>query len=247
VFISDQKGMNLSLDLDFKIEFGEFFIDSSNSSALNWISSDFSFGVIFGPKGCGKTHLSYLWLSRAEKTNHKDGENGIVSIYSKPNFLFAKDFERPLDIHSIENFSAYVVNDVDRLFMNFDSSLQYEFQKNLFNFFNFCLINGKKILFNSVCHFYEWNFEFSDIESRLKSCPVVFMHSPSDSLLQLVIRRIFETYEIYISSEIVDYIFLHIDRSFESARNAVDVIVTMSCMQKRSITINFIREVFSAM
>lgn len=266
---SENKRMNLSLDLNYKNGFGEFFVDSSNSEAFNWIHKDFFFGIIYGPNGSGKSHLSYLWLSKVsgQKNSHsKNQDNAQNSIadseknteyIERPehtnhatytdmpdNFLFDYSFHSELNMKKLSEFDAYVINDVNKLFNSENAS---EWQKNLFNFFNFCLINGKKILFNSLSHISEWHFEFPDIESRLKSCSAVSLQAPSDSLLQLVIRRLFENYEIYVSSEIVTYIFLHADRSFESIHNVVDFVVSMSCMQKRSISIGFVRELFSQM
>lgn len=310
-----KKRVNLSLDLNYKNGFGEFFVDNSNSDAFNWIHKDFFFGIVYGPKGSGKSHLSYLWLDKVSSKKNPDAKNHYSSEYSiadsaentkyadmPKNFLFDYSFHSELNMKRLGEFDAYVVNDVNRLFesinetdslrvdskagnangdknkdmyesqeiydhqmcaaqipdnqmhksqiydkQRLENQKKYEWQKNLFNFFNFCLISGKRVLFNSLSHISEWQFEFQDIESRLKSCSAIYLQSPSDSLLQLMIRRLFENYEIYISSEIVTYIFLHADRSFESIHSVVDFVVSMSCMQKRSISIGFIRELFSQM
>jgi chromosomal replication initiation ATPase DnaA len=64
----------LGLDLPYRPALGraDFLVSDSNAAALHWIERwpDWPAHalVLFGPEGCGKSHLAHLWCERAGAT-----------------------------------------------------------------------------------------------------------------------------------------------------------------------------------
>lgn len=224
-----------NLDLNFRKEFEDFIVDFSNQNAFDWISNYNGFGgVLIGPKGCGKSHLSHIWVDKwCDNFNLK----GVI--------LSASDFA-DYEAMKVAKYYAFVVENVHMIFGN-DCLNRYDIQKNFFHLYNFCLLNQKKLLLNSTLHVSNWIFDFSDIESRIKSLPIINMNAPSDNLLKIVIKKLFANLEIYVSDDIVNFIFYRIERSFEAAQNIVEFIVNISSMQKRSISLGFLKEILAYM
>ena len=91
----------VSFQFGFKSSYSlqDFIVSSSNRDAFNYIMSWPNWGeyrfskmlYIYGPEGCGKTHLANIWKARsgAEFTNLND----IKDLYTKGNALILDNIE----------------------------------------------------------------------------------------------------------------------------------------------------------
>jgi chromosomal replication initiation ATPase DnaA len=228
----------VNLDLDFKKDFSEkvFFVDESNKNAFFSIKSDFQKLIIFGPKRSGKTHLSFLWKKKYLNTM-------II------NPLELND----LELSDYQEYNAYIIENIDLIFPKFDSqnnslnSSQINhyalLQKNFYNLYNYITLKSKSVLITAETNPLDWEFAFDDIKSRVLSIPAIKISLPSDELLKFIIKKLFVDLGVYVQDDVIDFIFQRISRSFEGAFNSVYFILDRSILEKRSISITFLRHI----
>ena len=136
----DGKLKQLSLDLKSQIYMGrdDYMVSSCNKEAYemintwpNWMGQGL---VIYGPKGCGKTHLANVFVEKINSNSKKIGQISIVNA-SKINMK---------TLNRISNENRNIVID------NFSAKSNLEAIFHLFNIYN---TEGRYMLFTSeICH-----------------------------------------------------------------------------------------------
>lgn len=82
-----------------------------------------------------------------------------------------------------------------------------------------------------------------DLKSRLRALPAVEIPAPDDDLLRGILIKMFNDRQVSISADVVDYMVLRMERSFNGARHLVDRLDRLALSEKRAITIPFVRRV----
>ena len=88
-------------------------------------------------------------------------------------------------------------------------------------------------------------FDGKDLASRLRAAPSVAIREPDEELLSAILVKSFNDRQIMLGADVLQYILPRIERSFESVRNLVDDIDHQAMIEKRNITIPFIREILN--
>jgi len=82
-----------------------------------------------------------------------------------------------------------------------------------------------------------------DLSSRLNAAQKVDIGLPDDTLVASLFLKLFYDKQISISTEVIDYLVLHTERSFEQIKETVDKLDTLSLSANRKITIPLIKTI----
>ena len=206
----------------FKTKYYEqdYYVSSNNFSAYRLIESwpDWpdKWVNIFGPKGCGKTHLSNILKKKINSSLILDAEN--VKNETISNF-------NKLDCLIIENYN----NNIDEKL--FYSILNQYKQLNSY------------VVINSILPIKDIDFKLRDLKSRAESFVSLGINLPTDDLLRVIISKSFSDKQIDINPKISEYIIRNIDRSYEKVFKFIKEIDDLSLSSGKSININLIKKV----
>lgn len=217
--------------LDFKprTEFGraDFMVANCNADALHiielWPHWAFFALSLYGPNGCGKTHLAHVFADHVSACCPRP----IPVLIIPANAVNNRNVER---IHR-EN-PCLVVEDLTPSANN----------EALFHLFNLYQNEGGYILFTSEVAPARMHFKLPDLQSRLNIVPSVAIGEPDDEMLMALIVKLFNDRQIIISQEVLSYIMQNIERSFSYAQKLVAEIDNISLAYKRAVSIPIVKE-----
>ncbi len=210
----------------------DFMVASCNIEAVTtidlWPNWPYFAICIYGPEGCGKTHLANVFAQMvAIKTNHP---------YRIP-FIKASQLNKDL-IHTLfENSHQIVIEDLQNL----------NHQEALFHLYNTYRDLGGNILFTTTKAPARINFTLPDLRSRMNIVPSLEIKSPDDDLLMALLVKLFTDRQITPSPELLEYLLKNMYRSFSYARKLVEEIDNISLAKKRAISINIAKEAISTL
>jgi len=206
----------------FKTKYYEqdYYVSSNNFSAYrlieSWPNWPDKWVNIYGPKGCGKTHLSNILK---EKIN-------FVEIFDSKKIDEEKIFKfEKLDCLIIDNYE----NNIDENF--FYSILNHFKQLDTY------------VVVNSFLPIKNMKLELKDLKSRAESFVSLGIDLPTDDLLRVIISKSFSDKQIDISPKISEYIIKNIERSYEKVFKFIKEIDDLSLSSGKSININLIKKV----
>ena len=213
----------LTFKFPFKATYNEkdFYVSSSNfdvykliESWPNWPSKAMN---IFGPHGCGKTHLGNILL-------------GKIKLL----ILDANDFN--------ENILNYLDNKDCLLIDNFSNNIDEKF---LYTILNQITQTDKHILINSIKPIKNMSINLKDLKSRLDSFTSLVINLPTDDLLRVIITKSFSDKQIEVNIKLLEYILRNVDRSYEKIFKFVKDVDMASLTTGKSININLIKKVLN--
>ena len=208
----------------FKIKYYEedFYVSSNNFSAYklieSWPNWPGKWVNIFGPKGCGKTHLSNILKKKIKSVMIMDANNindKAISSFEKFDCLIIENFKNNID----EKIFYSILNQ----------------SKQLENY----------VVLNSITPVKNINFELEDLKSRAKSFTYLGIELPTDDLLRVIITKSFSDKQIEITPKLSEYIIKNIERSYEKVFKFVKEIDDLSLSSGKSININLIKKVLN--
>lgn len=197
----------------------DFIVSSSNQEAylwlLRWPEWPKHCLTVYGEKGCGKTHLSYIWQKKA------------TAMYIDSS-MFNK-----MTVEDLMKGSSCLVID--------DAHLTGDDEK-LFHIYNHIMNEKGGLLLLSETPPAHWNRPLPDLQSRLNGVPAVKIHSPDEELLIQVAQKRFADLQIKVEEDVICFLLKHIERSFESVHTWIDELNRSALIRGRSITIPLVRE-----
>ncbi len=206
----------------FKTKYYEqdYYVSSNNFSAYrlieNWPNWPDKWVNIFGPKGCGKTHLSNILKKKLNSVKILDAKNIGNDTISK--------FEK-LDCLIIDNYEKNIHEKIFYSILNQSKQLD-----------NYVVIN-------SILPIKDIRFELKDLQSRAESFMNLGIELPTDDLLRVIISKSFSDKQIEINPKISEYIIKNIERSYEKVFKFIKEIDDLSLSSGKSININLIKKV----
>tara|TARA_A100001011_G_scaffold187755_1_gene196279 strand:+ start:3690 stop:4346 length:657 start_codon:yes stop_codon:yes gene_type:complete len=199
----------------------DFYVSSNNFSAYKLIESCPNWPDkwinIFGPKGCGKTHLVNILKKK------------IDSFYKK-----ASDFNNS-DLIKIEKYQCIIIDNYEN---NINDNL-------LYSLLNHSKQLNKYIVINSLKPLHLFSTNLKDLESRLNSFLKVSIDYPTDDLLRVIISKSFSDKQINLNNKNLEYIIKNIDRSYDKVFKFIKKLDNESLSSGKSININLIKKCFS--
>lgn len=172
--------------------------------------------AIYGDNGCGKTHLSHIWQQRTQARyllGIEFNKAPLSTLLDSPPFLVLDE--------------AHLINQGEKLF----------------HLYNHLALSKGGILFLSKTPPAHWVAGLPDLRSRLNTIPAIKIHPPDDTLLSDVIQKLFSDLQVKVEESVVNFLLIHMERSFDSARLWVNLLSTRALIQKRNITIPLVREI----
>lgn len=115
-------------------------------------------------------------------------------------------------------------------------------EEELFHAWNTAMEERRPLLMTARSAPADWNIALADLRSRLAATPRVQIRSPDDALLEALFQKLWRDRGIDLPAEVASYILTRIERSFESAARAVDLIDRTALSAQRAITIPLARE-----
>ena len=211
----------LTLKFPFKTTYNEkdFYVSSSNFAAYkliencpNWPSKVIN---IFGPHGCGKTHLGNILLNKIKLLliDAKDFNVNILNNLESKDCLLIDNYSNNID----ENFLYTALNQISQ--------------------------TNKSIVINSIKPIKSMSISLKDLKSRLDSFTSLGINLPTDDLLRVIITKSFSDKQIKVNVKSLEYILKNIDRSYEKVFEFIKKIDFESLSAGKSININLIKKV----
>ena len=217
---------NLMNQLVFKFPFKkkyyeqDYYVSKNNFSAYrlieSWPNWPCKWVNIFGPKGCGKTHLTNVLkkkIKSVEILNANILNNKTIKNLDKSECLIIENYNENIN----ENLFYSILNQ----------------SKQLNNY----------IVVNSFSPIKDCNFNLEDLKSRAQSFVNLGIDLPTDDLLRVIISKYFSDKQIDINPKISEYIIKNIERSYEKVFKFIKEIDDLSLSSGKSININLIKKV----
>lgn len=148
--------------------------------------------ALFGPAGCGKSHLAAAWVERTGAV----ALDGVEAALIDPLELEG----RPVLLDQAQ--------DAD--------------DESLFHLINLAQSGGGALLLVSRDPPAAWATTLPDLRSRLNAVRTVAIAAPDDVVFAAMLRRAFASRNITPADELIDYLVRRIDRSAEAAEAVVD-------------------------
>lgn len=205
----------------------DFIVSSCNEAAFkvidcwpNWL---YFATCLYGPKGCGKSHLANLFIEQVmEKSSKIFAVQTIRAEYADlymPENLFE---ESPCLI--IENMNENINNEA------------------MFHLYNHYRDNNGYLLFLAEKAPAHMNFSLPDLASRMNAVQAIEILHPDDDMLNMLLLKLFSERQLKVSPEVLKYALLNMTRSFDFAQKLVMEADRISLIKKTHISINVIKE-----
>jgi len=205
----------------------DFMVSTCNAEALkaveSWPTWPFFALSIYGPKGCGKTHLAHIFADQVALKCSKPIKVKIIK---------ASDIKMSMVARLYAQNPCLVVEDVTQKVDN----------QALFHLYNLYHNEGGYLLFTSRWPLARINFDLPDLKSRLKMVPNVAILEPDDSLLEALIVKLFSDRQITVPADVVRYIVHNMERSFSYAIKVVERADELSLCLKRAVTLPIVKQ-----
>ena len=196
----------------------DYYVSSSNFAAYKLIESwpkwPDKWVNIYGPKGCGKTHLSNILK-----------KNNLIKI------LDANQISNDI-IPNIQKLDCLIIENYNQ---NIEENLFYSVLNHLKQLDTYVVINSELSLKNM-------KFRLKDLISRTKNFVSLGIDLPTDELLRVIISKHFSEKQIDLGANVAEYIIKNIERSYEKIDNFIKEIDELSLSSGKSININLIKK-----
>lgn len=207
----------------------DFMVSDCNRQAFtmieswpNWLSSGL---FIYGPKGCGKSHLAHLFIDRVRR----NGKNISGTTIIKAEQINMRNVAKlAKENHSIVIEDVFPRNNDEALF-------------HLFNLFN---EEGKYMLWTSEKPVNLMHFKLRDLQTRLNMLPAAAISDPDDLMLQMLVVKLFNDRQIMIGQDILNYILNNSCRSFAYICDLVSRIDELSLSRRSSVNYDIVKTAF---
>jgi len=200
----------------------DFYVSNNNFPAYklieSWPTWPGKWLNIFGNTGSGKTHLSKILEKKIKKV-------------------------KLIEANKIDNNVIEKLPDLECLIID---GYQNNIEEKLF----YSILNQSKqldnyIVINSNFSIKEFNFNLTDLQSRINSFTYIGIELPTDDLLQVIIAKSFSDKQIKLNSKLSDYIIKNVDRSYEKLFKFLRDVDELSLSTGKSININLIKKVLN--
>ena len=197
----------------------DFYVSENNYNAFklieswpNWTSR---FVNIFGPKGCGKTHLINVLGNKMKGIIIKSSEidEKILNSYKLNECLIIDNFENNIE---------------ERLF---------------YSIINMAVQDNKFLIVSSIKSIKKFQIKLKDLSSRFTSFIDIGIDLPADDLLRVILAKNFSDKQVEISTKNIEYILKNIDRSYEKVNLFTSTLDSLSLTKGQPINLKLIKNV----
>ena len=199
----------------------DFYVSSNNFNAFKLIESwpkwPSRLVNIFGPKGCGKTHLINILQTKIQSLLilSKNVSSDILVEYKTKECLIIDDYNNNID------------------------------EKTLYSVINQSYQDNKYLIISSPTSIKKFKTELVDLGSRFSSFIDIGIDLPTDDLLRVILTKHFSDKQIQISEKNIEYILKNIERSYEKINNFSNSIDSLSLTKAQPVKLQLIKKVLN--
>lgn len=222
----------LALDLGHRpaLERDDFFVAESNAEAVAWLDRWPDWpgqGIaIFGPPGCGKSHLMSVWQARS-------GARLLPAV----RIVGAARTDR-----LINGIQHIAFDAADEHIAN--GTLP---ERRMLHLYNAVRESGGTVMIAARTPPARWNIELPDLRSRLAALPAVEVGAPDDGLIAAILVKLFADRQLAIDQDVLRYMLTRMERSFDAAMRLVDAVDEEALSRGRGVTVPLVRNVLQRM
>ena len=197
----------------------DFYVSENNIQAYklieSWPNWSSRFVNIFGPKGCGKTHLINILKNKIDSILFPASEinSNILSKFKVKECLIIDDYKNQID------------------------------EKLLYTITNMGYQDNKFLIISSLVPLKTLKVKLKDLNSRFTSFVEVWIDLPTDDLLRVILTKNFSEKQIEITKKNIDYIIKNIDRSYERINLFTNSVDSLSLKKAKPISLSLIKKV----
>ncbi|WP_299351333.1 DnaA/Hda family protein [uncultured Shimia sp.] len=217
--------LNLTLPVRTALGRDDFFVSPANAMALGLVESwpNWPGGklVIAGPHGAGKTHLVHVWAALCDAR--------IVAASDLTQDLIPDLSQSPVAVEDVPEIAGNA-----------------EVEAALFHLHNLTLAEGHTLLLTGDRDPKHWGLTLPDLNSRMQGTTVATLDQPDDTLLTVVLAKLFNDRQLTPHPDTIPYLVRQMDRSFEAAQSLVSALDHLSLSEKRPVTRALAKRVLDA-
>ena len=191
----------------------------------NWPDWNNKISFIYGPKNCGKSLISELWIKKS---------GGI-----KINNNFFKEVEFTQNIKRLEKNRCWILEDIDLLLKLGVKNIE----EKILNILNILINKGDYMLITSKKSPSNLKNDLVDLSSRLKATIVVEVKEPDEDLIKELIKKELALKQIIISEKSINFLINRIERSYSSVNRIVNLIDKKSLETQSRLSIDFLKKI----
>ena len=199
----------------------DFYVSTNNFNAYKLIESWPKWSSrhinIFGPRGCGKTHLANIFKKKINSFFIKAEElnNNSLPLIKLKECLIVDDYK-----NNIEEKLFYAV-------------LNQSHQINQY------------VILNSLEPIKLTIVELNDLKSRFDNFIDIGIDLPTDDLIRAILTKNFSDKQVNLEAKLLEYILKNIHRSYKDIFDLIDKVDSLSLSTGKSININLIKKVLN--
>jgi len=203
--------------------YDDFYVADGNRTAVMWIDRwpDWPAPAlaIYGPAGCGKTHLAHVFLART---------GGRLLAPADLSARPAHDL--------LEGVSACVVDDAGDV-----AAAGHE--QPLLHLYNTVKETGRHLLITGRRPPSRWTIALPDLRSRLNAAQAIPIGEPDDAVMEAVLVKLFSDRQLRVEADVLALMLKRMERSFAEARDLVARIDEEALKTRRNITVSLVSRI----
>ncbi len=199
----------------------DFYVSKNNFNAFKLIESwpkwPSRLVNIFGPTGCGKTHLANILKTKI---------HSIIKL--------SKDVSEDI-LREFKTKECLIIDDYDN---NIDEKL-------LYSIINQANQDNKYLIISSMVSIKKFKTRIEDLKSRFASFVDIGIDLPTDDLIRVILAKNFSDKQIEVSEKNIEYILKNIERSYEKINSFSNSIDSLSLTKAQPIKLHLIKKVLN--
>jgi chromosomal replication initiation ATPase DnaA len=191
----------------------DFLAAASNEAALAWLEVEWPDRrlALWGPAGCGKSHLLHMWAKRT-------GAQTLTGEMLTDQAL--------QDLDGIPENGALMLDDADIVAS----------EPLLLHLLNMARDRALHLLLSARTPPSRWPMKLPDLTSRLRAITAVEIQPPGDDLLAALLMHLLSDRQLSVGRSVQDWLLTRLPRSPEALRKAVGVLDRASLAAGRPVT-----------
>lgn len=215
----------LTFDLPHRAAMGreDFLVAAPNAEAVAWVDRWPDWPppglALYGPPGCGKSHLSEVWRARSGA--------------------------RHVSINALTDGDVAALGEVGAPALVLDRAEGALPEEALLHLYNLVAERRGFLLVTGRLPPSRWAVALADLRSRLSAIASVAMGPPDDALFAAVLVKMFADRQLDVSAEVIGYLGGRLERSFATAGAVVEALDRAALAEKRRLTVPLARQVLA--